>query len=313
MSKTLINQSLIKKFFYKGELRDYCPFSVNATSIAKTHNSISDSMNKGSYFETLCLGGSANNSATDDLPRKKLTAKQILAGQKMGDKTIDQTRIEQQHLVFERQKAIYQINVQALVNTQVRVYKQWSKNDDILIHGEHDIFPTTILLPERGIRLASIDLKLTGSFSDFGEYCWLTPSAMDHTQGYMYHELARDIDLQLNMDIEPNNKLQDLYTGAIKKQLELNELLFFYWVFTYKQSGGQQLNKFVEVPWNTSVKTELNETIRKTVEQINKQNRNGWIDKVSSKSTCQGCPVLECTQRFTSSVESNEHNQFESI
>ena len=104
-------------------------------------------------------------------------------------------RIEQQALIFEQQKSIYQINVMKDVNTQVTIYKQWSKNDCIDLFGNLDIFPTTILLPKRGLRLTTIDTKLTKKFSTWGEFAWETPEVMDHTQGFMYHELMRDIDI----------------------------------------------------------------------------------------------------------------------
>jgi len=310
MGKILINQSLIKKFYYKGELRDYCAVSINASTIAKTHERTSLSMDSGSYFETLCLGGGANNSTTHDLPRKKLTVKQILLGKTIGEKTIAQVRIEQQALIFERQKAIYQINVQKEVNTQVRIYKQWSKNDDIIIHGEHDIFPTTILLPERGLRLGTIDLKLTAGFTDYGEFCWATPSAMDHTQGYMYHELGRDIDMQLNMDMMPDSKLQYLYTGPMKRQIEEHELLFFYWVFTYKEVENK--NKFIEVPWTKDNRNELNESIRKTVEQLNKNERENWQGLYPSPNNCSNCPILDCPSKVSFNNE-KVFNNFESV
>ena len=65
----------------------------------------------------------------------KLTSKQILAGQKIGDKKINQIRLENQHLNFERLCGTYQINVQKDVNTQVRIIKKWVNssfpNEDI--------------------------------------------------------------------------------------------------------------------------------------------------------------------------------------
>lgn len=300
-----ISQSLIKDFFFKGEKRDYCPAKIKAGQIT------SESQNKGNYFETLCLGEGRDGEKTDDLPRKKLTAKQILEGRTIGEKTIDHKRIDEQHLVFEKYKTIYQINVQKEVNTQVRIYKEYSKNDGIVLRGDMDIFPTTILLPERGLRLSIIDLKLTAKFGDWGEYCWATPASMDHTQGFMYHYLGRDIDIDFNMAINPESKLQYLYTGSIKKQLEQNELLFFYWVFTYKESNP--VNKFVEVPWNQANKAELMESIRKTIEEYNKCERNGWKEVKPSPYNCNNCALLNCSSRYVSEQSITDNNQFESV
>jgi hypothetical protein len=305
----IINQSLINKFYYKGEPREYCPYSVYLHSITKEVKRQTESMLKGSFFETLTLGAGIEDKVTD-IPRKKLTAIQILAGQSIGDKTIDQIRIEQQALNFERQKAIYQINVQKEVNTQVEIYKLFSKNDDIHLKGTLDIFPTTILLPERGLRLAIIDTKLTGKFSDYGEYCWATPGAMDHTQGYMYHYLVRDIDLNYNLEMNKESKLSYLYTGSIKHQIETNEILFFYWVFTYKDAEVK--DKFVEVSWNETSKAELIESIRKTINEINKNERNGWNNVKPSSYACNGCNIIECKERYVGNTF-NTNNQFESV
>jgi hypothetical protein len=310
MDKVAINQSLIKAFFYKGEKRDYCPYSIYMQYITKEVNVQTEAMMKGSFFETLCLGSGIDNNVIDDLPRKKLTSKQIIAGQKIGDKKIDQIRIEQQHLNFERSKAIYQINVQKNVNTQVEIVKYFSKNDNIIIKGNLDIFPTTILLPQRGLRLAVIDLKLTGKFSDFGEYCWATPANMDMTQGYMYHELIRDIDIELNMEINPNSRLLYLFTGAIKKQLETIEPLFFFWIFDYKSS--ELNNKFVEVSYNATTKAELFESIRKTVYELNKNERNGWHNLNPNAYSCNGCPIIQCQSRHIDNTN-NQFNNFEQV
>ena len=305
----VISQSYIGYFFYKGERREYCAAKIKA--MMDGGNISTESMDKGSFFETLCLGEGRDGIKLEDLPRKRLSAKQILEGKSIGDKTIDQKRIEEQHLIFEKQKTIYQINVQKEVNTQVRIHKLWSHNDDIVLRGDLDIFPSTILLPTRGLRLTTIDLKLTAKFGDWGEYCWATPSAMDHTQGYMYHELVRDIDIELNNRLDPGNKIQHLYTGAIKKQLELNEPLFFYWVFTYKEAEPQ--NKFVEVQWNPTVRAELHESIRKTIDEINKNERNGWQEVFPNSNNCKNCPLLGCSVRYVAESNKTKESIFTTV
>lgn len=314
MTRLEINQSLIKRFFYKGVKRDYCAYRIYAENIVKTHSVTTDPMMAGSFFETLCLGSGIDGNKTTDLPRKKLTKKQIANGQTIGDKKIDQVRIEQQHLMFERLKAAYQISVHKDLNTQVKLFKVFSKNDNILIKGELDIFPTTILLPQRGIRLAVIDLKLTGRFSDYGEYCWGTPSALDNIQGLFYNELARDIDMDLMREVCPGSRIHDLYTDSIKRQLEENEPLFFYWVFNYKEK--EILNKFIEVKYGPTEKAELNQAVIRTVEEINKNERNGWTDRKPIYENCNGCPVLDCPVRVMSKEvddSSSEHIQFDAI
>lgn len=313
MNELKISQSLIKKFFYKGEKRDYCPNQIYCEMIIKSHNRTTDAMVAGSYFETLCLGSGINDQKTEDMTRKKLTAKQIMAKQIIGDKTIDQIRVEQQAMVFERQAAIFQISVQKEINTQVKLVKEFSKNDNIILQGELDIFPSTILLPERGMRLCVIDLKLTGRFTDWGEYCWGSPSSLDNIQGLFYNNLVRNIDIELNAKHNPESKISYLYTGPIKNQLEKNEALFFYWVFNYKEK--QISNKFIEVQFDAIAKAELNTAILRTIDEYNKNERDGWTKTNPSYERCGSCAVLDCKDRtvFKNEEPSDKPTNFETI
>lgn len=307
-----ISQSLIKKFFYKGEKRDYCPYQIYCEAIAKTHSRETLSMTAGNYFESLCLGANVDGSLTEDMPRKKLTAKQIIQGKTIGDKTIDQKRIEQQHMVFEKLKAQYQIQVHKDINTQVKIVKEFSRDDNVLLVGTADIFPTTILLPERGLRLAVIDLKLTAQFTDFGEYCWATPHAIDPIQGLFYNELIRDIDIELNRKYNADSRLHELFTDNIKKQLSEVDPLFFFWIFNYKTND--LTNKFIEVRYDRLGQLDLFESIRRTLEEINKNEREGWDTTNPSYERCSMCAVLDCPARVMfKDKKSKDEQQFEII
>ena len=308
--KLYINQSLYKAFFYKGERRDYCAQYIKRQCIDKEVSRESLAMTCGNYFETQCLGSSIGGKKTDDLPRKKLTAKQIIAGQTIGDKTIDHVRIDQQVMMFNKKKAEYQISVEKEVNTQIGIKKLWSKNDNIILQGELDIFPASIALPKRGLRLCTIDLKLTGTFTDYGEYCWATPSGLDPIQGYMYSELTRDIDLEFNMIENPDSNLHLVYTPTVQNILSKQDPLFFFWVFNYKQDIA---NKFIEVDYNDMARREFNESIRKTVEEINKNERDNWQMVRPLPSNCNQCAILNCPVRETFNKPVVEHSQFETI
>jgi len=310
MSKIYINQSLIKKFFYKGEKRDYCAMSIKANTIDKTVSRESLSMTCGNYFETQCLGASIGGKKTLDLPRKKLTAKQILNGQTIGDKKIDQIRIDQQVMMFNKLKTEYQIPIEKEMNTQVGVKKIWSKNDNIILQGEIDIFPASIALPTRGLRLCAIDLKLTGIFSDYGEFCWGSPSNLDGIQGKMYHELIRDIDLDFNMQENPESTIHQVFTPTVRNILKNNDPLFFFWVFNYKEAIS---NKFIEVQYDKLAQAELHESIRRTVEELNKNERDNWQGMVSNIDNCSQCALLSCPSRTERIKEVEEQQNFEVI
>ena len=85
-----VSQSLIKLFLYKGDVRDYCPSKIYHTRIIRDVEDMpTESMEKGNFFETLCLGSSAHD-ATNSLP--------LLLN---GKKSADQQRIEEQALAFK--------------------------------------------------------------------------------------------------------------------------------------------------------------------------------------------------------------------
>ena len=309
-NKLYINQSLYKAFFYKGERRDYCAQYIKRQCIDKEFSRETLAMSCGNYFETQCLGSSIGGKKTNDLPRKKLTAKQIIAGQTIGDKTIDQIRIDQQVMMFNKLRVDYFMSIEKEFNTQVGIKKLWSQNDNIILQGELDMFPIKIELPQRGSRLAVIDLKLTGVFSDYGEYCWATPSGIDPIQGYMYSDLVRDIDFEFNMSENPDSKLSYLYTPTLQNILKKQDPLFFFWVFNYKQDIN---NKIIEVKYDDMAKRELYESIRKTVEEVNKNEKDNWQMVRPLPSNCNQCAILNCPVRETFNKPVIEHNQFETI
>jgi len=98
-----INSSLIKKFLKKGTEIDYCAAKVYALYIAKTHKSLpTESMLKGLFFETGCIGATQNGEGVYDLPRNKKT----------GAKSIDQIRLEQQIQVFKSMYKEHDIRIE---------------------------------------------------------------------------------------------------------------------------------------------------------------------------------------------------------
>ena len=294
-----LNSSLIKRFLYRGDERELlCPYQIYAVDIAKTHHYQTESMLKGSYFETLCLGRGANNQVTDDLPRKKLSKKQIIENHKLvaqekppykGDKTLDQVRIERQAQIFKVLCDKYQVTV-TYGNTQVRIIVPWHRNTEVLLSMEFDIFPTAIITKD-GLRLAIIDIKLTADVeSSFGEYCWGRPEFMDITQALMYLYGVKK--LAANIDMNPH--MRDLLTRPAINLIEHNQIDFFYWVFSYKKID----NKLIKVAWDQTREQELHETINKAVSLIDYYEAMGWPTK-PHYSLCKTCPVLECIHRQT--------------
>ena len=296
-----LNQSLISRFLYKGEEReDICPLKVFSVDIEKTHRYKTESMQKGSYFETLCIGKGAGGRITEDLPRKRVVRDREVENEKRkehglpivkGDKTIDQIRIEAQAVRFKALAAKYQITILP-ENCQVQVLIPWHKNPDIHLSMEYDIFPTTIIA-EGGLRLAIIDVKLTANIhSDFGEYAWGNPEQMDLIQSYMYHYGARRVIDHVDM----NPHIKDLLTKPAVNLIKANQLDFFYWVFNYKKAELE--DKLVKIAWDPKKEAELHESIRKTVSLIEYYELLQW-PAYPDYNRCRTCPVFECDKRAT--------------
>jgi len=314
----LVSSSLIKKLMYRGEPRRVCPQQVYRCYILKDVDTVqTDSMLYGSYFETLCLGSGARGRKTNELPRLELTKKQeqanriaIAKGQPQiyyGDKSTAQVKIEAQAAEFRRLCAKYQVVVASPYNTQVLVYKQF--DEDIMAVGEMDIFPTPVMT-KRGLKVAILDLKLTGDInSDWGEYCYGKPEELDDTQGLMYHYLARDIDFDLNDEMNPDNNLRDLFTEAVRNIIKDGELEFALWVFDYKKTMEKLGNKFVPMPYTspgykfTSLhEGEIKERIRTTVNMCRDFEETGWREMPGVY--CKDCPMKETCITYAESKKS---------
>ena len=292
-----ISQSLIKSFLDKGNERIICPKNIYYTKIAPEEEMPpTRPMMDGSYFETLTLGSGRGGKQTLDLPRKKLTIKQEREnrvreerGQEplLGQKSIAQIRIEEQAERFKLLCAQYQIVITEY-NTQVPILKKWEKNEEIMLSGELDIFPTPVL-GKHGLQMAIIDLKLTGKINnDFGDYCWGSPEHMDHIQAQMYHYLIRNIDFSLN------EELKCLVTQSVMNIISNNSVLFLYWVFSY--GSGILRDKFVRYDMDHLKLAEMHESINKTVAAIEKHEKEGWPADPEYER-CAGCPLTNCAER----------------
>lgn len=290
----VLSQSLIKKIIDKNQEEiNYCAKKIyNLNILNLYHDETSLSQLKGIFFETLCIGGGAKGQKVYDLPRKKLSQKKInelkSSGKRIiGDKTIDQIRIENQVERFNLRTDELQIHIVPGYNTQVRITKRW--NDKWKISGEFDIFPTPIFYEGKS-RLAIIDIKLTMDVnSEFGDFCWGKPQYMDHIQGDMYHYLIRDVDFELN----PH--LKDVLLDAAQVAIKNNQVVFLYWVFGYKKEPLNEQEKLIErgyfEPDGSNLRQlELKERIRKTISCLERDEDTGWSANPTTEN-CETCPL----------------------
>jgi len=292
-----LNQSLIHKFLYKGEEREQiCPKKIYHIDIIKSHQYRTESMLKGSYFETLCLGKGAGGKIVDDLPRKALSKAKVLENQKRkasglpelkGEKTTDQERIEEQARRFVLLSTKYQVTVTP-DNTQVKLVIPWYKDPEIYLSMEFDIFPTAIMTND-GLKMAIIDLKLTADVnSTYGDFCWGAPEQMDLNQSYMYSYGVR----QIEKNIEMNPHLKSIITKPVINLIKQEQIDFYYWVFGYKKLE----DKLIKITWDKIKEAELLESINKTIAIIEMYEKQGWPTRPNYR-ICKECTVWECHDR----------------
>ena len=175
MADLRISQSMIKAFDKEG----YCPMKLKVTYVQKTHNTIpSEAMQRGIFFETLCLGSGVHGQQLHDLPRLK-----------NGKKSVAQERIEMQALEFPGI-----LDAHRMVIDEKDVYLEYEYEPGVWLCGTTD-FSSSIWDDTDGpVDKAIVDLKLTQNiYSQFGPFCWHFPHNMDHTQAFMYSHLWKKV------------------------------------------------------------------------------------------------------------------------
>lgn len=290
-----ISQSIIRELLHNGEEREVCPRRLYLTKITrKVKDDPSMPMLYGKYFETHCLGKSAKGDKQLDLPRKKLTKKQLAENEVrkkekrpiiLGDKYLDHIRTDDQ---IRRFKALAKENQMIITsdNVQVSAYALWEKDPLVLLKGEFDIFPTPILI-DGELQAAIIDLKLTADLhATYGEYCYGSPEYLDLIQAKMYHYIVRNLDRTLNKGID------EIVTDSVKNLISKNRILFLLWIFNYK---GQILeDKFIRVNWDKTKESELHESIRKTIMILTDMENREWPTnptyQLCKRCAWKGCP-----------------------
>lgn len=203
---------MIKAFAEDG----YCPLKLKLCYVDKTHQmTSSDAMDRGVFFETLCLGSGVHGKVLHDLPRLK-----------NGNKSVAQQRIELQAQEFPAILAAHRMQVD-----ETDIYLEYEIEPGIWICGTLD-FRSPIWDDTDGpVPEAIIDLKLTQNiYSQFGPFCWHFPHNMDHTQAFMYtqlYKLVRGKDLPFYYMVfdykpTPEYKMVKKMVGTLEKY-ELQE------------------------------------------------------------------------------------------
>jgi len=292
-----INQTLIREFLHNNEEKEYCYRSIYLTKITRQLKMpVSDAMLAGKYFETKCLGKSSRYDV-HDLPRKKLTKKQIAenAVRKLekrplllGDKYLNHIRIDDQISRFDALCQKHRIIITDS-NVQIKLRTIWENDPDVMLSAELDVFPTTILI-DGELEAAIIDLKLTADIhNEYGDYCYGKPEYLDLIQAKMYHYIVRNINTKLNPE------MNSIITDSVKSLISQNRILFLLWVFNYK--GTVLEDKFIKVSWDKNKEYELHESIRKTIGILEMGEKLDWPTN-PVYNLCKRCPWTDCPDRI---------------
>jgi hypothetical protein len=179
-----LHTSFIKEFYHKGNRRDICPLRKYGERVSKEFPFIAtESMNKGNFFETLCIGSNADGGGVYDLPKSKVN----------GTMTLDERRIRDQAEVFKMlvdRHGMMVVKEGPSKNTQVKACVEWTvvSHEDIkvFIHCTADLV-SPLSFPGYEKDMCVIDLKLTKDMnSTFGEYGWGDMSRIDIFQAQLY-------------------------------------------------------------------------------------------------------------------------------
>ena len=187
----MISQSLIKQFFYKGNLIEFCPYQIKRVSIDKAYNFNTAAMGRGNAFESIAIGSSADSRQH---PLERLKTGKLSAASK---------RIKIQALEFKADAKELGLTINS-ETTQLEIYKTLKFANGsviVILKGILDMFSNM-----KGFKgLLPIDLKLTADVTNTkGKFGWGNVGEMDHLQASFYTFLTNtDKFLYMVYDYKP--------------------------------------------------------------------------------------------------------------
>jgi len=292
--KFILSSTLIKQITDQwGNVKDYCPRQIYHLYLKKDFKLEKEVFDYGSYGEYLILGAGAYENVTD-LPKHKKT----------GKKRVTQRRIEEQARVhFPRiYRQLFSTMIIPFYNTQIPVYK-YDKENNIILRGIYDHFPTITFIDGNEPKLAIVDVKFTANIHSTFGLGWGDPSKMDHLQSDLYLRLLTDIDIDFNKKMDPlfdkNVGYDRIFTDVILEMIRQEKITFVNLVFSYNSTDSD--NGFKPVirtfknyknPFQDDRTQTLKERIRKTLAHLEQIKSSGY-EPYPNSDLCKGCPVAK--------------------
>jgi hypothetical protein len=265
-----------------GNVIDHCAAYLYWVMIEKKFmDEQTEAMKIGSMFEHKALGMPGR---APSVPRHATTGKPLIKTE----------RALHQAEIFKSHVKQYQMQVVPELNTQVTIYKRWSKDPRWILKGILDLFPTPFLVNDK-LELNIIDLKTTGNImSTFGKFSWGHPESMDHIQAMLYYELVRDIDFELNDELQSGHYLRDIFTTEVQEAIKNDAYSFRYMIYDLSANLAHQIIKIECSPIRIQ---EMHESIRKVTNLLIDYNEAKWPTFPCGQ--CKNCPVTTCKDRLT--------------
>lgn len=289
--KISISQTLIKDLFYKGEEIKHCNYYVYRTRILKDAPDISSTaMQAGLYAEQKMIGGSAHGNITTVLDRNRRSCKEKHRANCNGcelynqcKKTALHEKLDYQVEIYKKLKENMDLDIEANINTQIKIYKEFPNEPDFMLEGTLDIGPA-LFYHDNEYHPSLIDLKTTGSFDNqFGYMPWGNPDAIDHIQLNTYQYLFKDINFDINTHLPDGFKL--LYK-LFRQYINSFEMESFYWVFETQRKIEDLSNRIIPAPWNKLIYDETHEQMRSVINLIKE---NYTFDRWEERTCCYQC------------------------
>jgi len=312
-----ISQSRIKWSIIKGEDIKPCPHRLLKTRYTNDVQGLYNNsyqpispMQIGNYFEEKILGKTAYSDEVIDLKKRPLSNKDFSEHLQEGKKYAAHERMDAHAFTFKRLCEEKEIEVLPQ-NVQVPIVKKlvhpYTK-EVYYFKGITDLFPTTIKNTGGQKFTAIVDIKTTKDVDNTyfsidkpmsSMACYGKMEELEKIQAHSYLWMIEDFDYRLNCIFFPEHtEIYKVVDKVIRPYADAHEVIFFYWVFGYKNDDLEANRALIPVKYDKGERALFFESVRKCLELEKEYIKNNW-PKRPSANNCKGCPMNPKYKGFT--------------